>query len=117
MEQGANASENTGDAAPAANPRCCYRSCRVNGADKHECTGNGCEKTAHLVCYQAHLLQKHSLSPIPGNKVACTKKGYEKAMKQASGGVDEEGGRSGEWDSDGLDGGDDKNTSMTILID
>lgn len=98
--------------------KCCFRSCKVKGAQKLPCSSADCNKLVHLMCYQGLLLNKHKLSPLANGGVACTKKCHEKAVKELSGGGDDqEGGRKGNWDSDGLNGPDDKNTSMKILLD
>ena len=70
------------------------------------------------MCSQGILLKKHKLDELPGGRVACTKRCYEKAQKEAAGGGEEVdgGGRKGNWDCDGLNGPDDPKTSVSILI-
>ena len=54
------------------------------------------------MCSQGILLKKHKLDELPGGRVACTKRCYEKAQKEAAGGGEEVdgGGRKGNWDCD-----------------
>jgi hypothetical protein len=99
--------------------KCCFCSCRVKGAQKIQCSSGGCDKLVHLMCYQGLLLGEPSFHPLLANKVACTKKCYEKAARGLSGGGEdqEEGGRMGRWDYDGINGPDDSHTSTKILLD
>jgi hypothetical protein len=101
--------------------KCCYRSCRVKGAELLVCSANGCDKKVHMMCYQGLLLNKHpDLLPLLSGQAVCTKKCHGKVVKEnsGSGGNDAKGGgRSGKWDCDGKDGPDDPNTSVKILLD
>ena len=96
---------------------CCFRGCKVTGAELIVCSSDKCNKKGHLICYQGKVLMKFKLDPLPGGRVACTKKCYERSMKLLSGGgEDAEGGRKGNWDCDGKNGPDDPTTSISILI-
>ena len=109
----------TSESAPTGN-KCCYRSCRVSGAQLIECAASECTKKVHLMCYQGLLLKKYrDLVALAAGKVACTKKCHQKAVKEAAGGGDDAdgGGRKGNWDCDGKNGPDDPKTSVQILID
>ncbi len=84
------------------------------------CAAEGCDKTAHMMCYQGFVLKKHNeLETLPPGQVACTKKCHLKAFKAAkTAGKDPDGGnRKGDWDCDGLNGLDDPKTSVKILLD
>jgi hypothetical protein len=96
--------------------KCCYRSCRCKGAQKLTCAASNCEKEVHLVCYQAFLLRKHDLEPLAAGAAVCTKKCYDRFLKDNSG-KDDEGGRNGNWYNDGKNGPQDPMTSSKILID
>ncbi len=66
------------------------------------------------------VVAKYDLHPGPRkDHVACTKLHHIKAAKELSGeGKDQaEGGRKGNWESDGKEGPNDHNTSMRILLD
>jgi hypothetical protein len=69
------------------------------------------------MCYQGLFLGKFDLAPLPNGNVAFTKSCYDRANKELSGGGDEDGGRSGKWDSDGKNGPNDPHTSAKILLD
>lgn len=100
------------------NEKCSFRSCKVKGAEKLECAASECAKLCHVMCFQGLLLQKLNLPPLPDGRIACTKKCYTKAQKElGGGGQDQEGGRSGKWDSDGKNGPEDRHTSIRILLD
>jgi hypothetical protein len=99
------------------NNKCCYRSCKVVGTEKKKCVASNCDKYAHLMCFQGLLLSKHEFEALPDGNVACTKKCYKKAFKELVSGGEDEGGRTGKWDSDGLNGPDDPHTSTAILIE
>jgi hypothetical protein len=119
MDNLTNNTNNTGapaDGNDADSPKCCYRSCRVKGAVKQKCAASNCNKEVHLMCYQALLPNKHNLESIIGRAV-CTKKCYERTMRDLSGGGEEqeEGGRTGRWDCDGKEGSEEL-TSVRILI-
>ena len=102
---------------PAVVASCCFRGCKVSGAELVECSSDKCNKKGHFSCYQGNVLMKHNLEPISGGRIACTKKCFEQVMKALSGGgEDSEGGRKGNWTRDGKNGPDDPNTSMSILI-
>ena len=100
--------------------RCAIRSCRVCEAEeKQKCAASGCAKMLHLECYESNVLAKFDLHPLPGINVACTKSHHIKATKELSGGGEDqaEGGRKGNWESDGKLGPTDPHTSMKILLD
>lgn len=100
--------------------RCAIRLCRVRDAeDKLQCAASGCNKMLHLECYEQNVLAKFDLHPLPGINVACTKSHHTKATKELSGGGEDqaEGGRKGNWESDGKLGPTDPHTSMKILLD
>jgi hypothetical protein len=100
--------------------KCCFRSCKVNGAVLVECSASGCKKKLHYMCYQGLVIGKHNdLVPLPAGKGACTKRCHVKSMRENAGGADEVdgGNRRGNWDSDGLNGPDDPKTSVRILLD
>jgi hypothetical protein len=102
-----------------SNPhKCSYRSCKIK-ATKLKCGAKSCQKEVHVMCYQGLLMHKLKLDPLPGGKAVCTKKCYDKVLKESSGGAEdqEEGGRSGKWDSDGLNGPNDPHTSVKILLE
>ena len=109
----------TTNAAPTADEsltRCNVRGCRVRGAEKLTCAADGCNKMAHLMCYQALVLtdkkNNTSLPPLPNLEVACTKACYTAATKALS----SNNGR-GNWTTDGIHGPEDPHTSMKILLD
>jgi hypothetical protein len=99
--------------------RCAIRSCRMKDTEKLKCAANGCNKMLHLECYESNVLAKYDLHPLPGINVACTKAHHAKATKELSGGGEDqaEGGRKGNWESDGKLGPTDPHTSMKILLD
>ena len=101
--------------------RCSVRGCRIRGDEKFKCAVTGCNKLLHLECFETYVLVKHSLHPLPGgnHNVACTKLHHIRAAKELSGGGDKqvEGGRKGNWESDGKGGPNDPHTSMKILLD
>jgi hypothetical protein len=100
--------------------KCCYRSCKVNGAELLTCSAKGCDKQVHLICFHGYLLGKHKeLQRLPSGKVACTKKCHAKVVKEFAGVSDDAdgGNRKGNWDSDGKKGADDPHTSVKILLD
>jgi hypothetical protein len=63
---------------------------------------------------------QHSLPALPAGKAVCTKKFYDKAMKELAGGEqeqDEAAAMTQKWTSDCKDETKDSHTSMQILID
>jgi hypothetical protein len=107
----------TQDAVSDSDQKCSFRSCKVKGAVQLVCAASNCNKRVHLMCSQALVLMKHDLEALLGGRAVCTKKCYEKVMKDTSGGIDEDGARTGQWDSDGKLGPDDPHTSAKILLD
>jgi hypothetical protein len=93
------------DASPV---KCSLRSCRVRGAELHECAATGCNKVVHFICYQHCVVGKHDeIELLPGMHVSCTKKCHLKAHKELTtaaggGGQEDDSTRKGNWDSDGL---------------
>ncbi len=70
--------------------------------------------------YQLQAVAKYDSHPLPRKEhVACTKLHHIKATKELSGGGEDqaEGGRKGNWESDGKEGPTDPNASMSILLD
>jgi hypothetical protein len=98
--------------------KCSFRSCKVTGALKLDCTTPDCDKKVHYMCYQGLILKKfNDLHPLQNGQAACTKRCHAKAIKAGAGGGDEEdgGGRKGNWDCDAVD--ESSKTSVQILLD
>jgi hypothetical protein len=102
----------------ASGDKCAFRSCKVR-AVKLQCAASGCQKEIHLMCYHGLVVNKFSIDALPNGRAACTKKCHDKAMRELSGGGEDqdEGARVGKWDCDGKGGPDDPLTSMQILLD
>ena len=111
--------------------KCSKSSCPFRshqGVAKYPCWVQECEKELHFECYNNFVLKKRDPNPkvrlehfLPvGHEiaVACTKKHYEIAAKQASlqaGGGDNV--RNVAWDKDGMNGESDPVNSQSVLID
>lgn len=99
--------------------KCNIRGCCLldDAYPRFTCSAPNCNKTGHLPCFFKTVLTtpKGDVMPnLPDGKIACTKTCYTAITKALSGAS--ESGR-GMWNSDGLLGKDDKNTSMKILLD
>jgi hypothetical protein len=112
-------SSNTGESSSNRKNKCSFRSCKVNASEKVKCAASNCTKQVHVMCSQGLVMDKYKLNPLPNGGGVCTKKCYEKALNDLVSNADEQedGARTGKWDSDGLDGPDDPHTSVKILID
>ena len=99
-------------------PKCSFRSCPIKSGSAPLFDCGGCNRKAHMPCYQKLLLEKHQLGALSGGVVACTKRCYDKAFKTSTANnVDEDDYRKGNWDSDGKLGPEDPHTSLKILLD
>jgi hypothetical protein len=98
------------------NGRCSVRNCKVQNAEKIQCSGADCRRFAHMICYQGSILMKDSNQrPLPAGCVACCKRCNERANKVILGEEEEMNKR--KWESDGKNGANDPHTSMKILLD
>ena len=77
------------------------------------------QKGSHDVSSRLTALEVQRTPAACQRKVSCTKKCYQKAVKEAAGSVDDAdgGGRKSNWDCDGKNGPDDPKTSVQILLD
>jgi len=92
-------------------PKCRRKGCSIDGAELKACGNPSCVAHMHQTCYQL-ILARHKLDDLPGDNVFCTKGCYDKMAKKKA----DQPGRLN-WNSDGLNGPNDPQTSMKILLD
>jgi hypothetical protein len=96
--------------------RCSIRGCKLHNEEQFICSETSCGKKLHAKCYLDMIIKtskEDELPPLPDDKRACTKTCYHAIIKSLS---TSDSGR-GTWTSDGIDGPNDENTSMKILLD
>lgn len=105
--------------------RCNIRGCKQLSAVAHDlpqCAAENCTKICHYFCYCEIILKSKPkkgqimMTPLPNNKVACSKVCYFNITKSLSGSSNAIS-RGTSWTKDGINGVDDPNTSMKILLD
>lgn len=60
---------------------CSHCGCKCVGAEVHECTVLGCDRSLHYTRYQ-YQCRRSNVVLLPGLKVVCTKKSYHQYLKE-----------------------------------
>jgi hypothetical protein len=97
------------DGADNIHLRCSRRGCKREDGGEVLCGNVDCGRVIHPDCFNMLYIQGKGLTPLENEKVACTKKCYDKIKVARN--------RRPQWDEDGANGKDDPNNSERILMD